>query len=91
MAACATGPRTERSSLCSADFFQGGAGVAFSSRPRPCSVGTGSSRDASGNVGEPSEVLDVRHFVMRLAISSSASVGRTAAGDVFASKASFAG
>ena len=48
MAACATDPQTERSLLRSAEYFQGGAGVAFSSRPRPCSAGTGSSRDASG-------------------------------------------
>jgi putative transposase len=46
MAACATGPRTARSSLRSANFFQGGAGVAFSSRPRPRFAGTGSSRVA---------------------------------------------
>ena len=46
---------------------------------------------ASGSDGEPCEVLDVPRSAMTLSISSSASVGRTAAGDVVASKASFAG
>ncbi len=91
MAACATDPQTERSSLGSAEYFQGGAGVAFSSRLRLCSAGTGSSRVASGNDGEPSEVKGARHFVMRSSSSSSDSAGRTAAGDVFAFRASFAG
>ena len=74
MVAFATDPQSERSSLRSAEYFQGGAGVVFSSRPRLCSAGIGSSREASGSDGEPSEVLDGRHFVMRLSISSSASV-----------------
>ena len=51
-------PRTERCSLRSADFFEGGAGGASSSRPGLCFAGTGSSRVASGNDGEPSEVAD---------------------------------
>src|ERR1035441_10020524 len=46
---------------------------------------------ASGSDGEPCEVLDFPRSAMTLSISSSASVGRTAAGDVVASKASFAG
>src|ERR1039458_7666500 len=81
-AACATDPQTERSLLRSAEYFQGGAGGAFSSRPRLCFAGTGSSRVASGSVGEPSEALDVPRSAMRSSSSSSDSAGRTAAGDV---------
>ena len=33
-----------------------GAGVGFSSRPRPCCAGTGSARVATGSDGEPCEV-----------------------------------
>jgi hypothetical protein len=57
----------------SAEYFQGGAGVVFSSRPIPCSASIGSSRVASGSVGEPSEVLDVPRSAMRSSSSSSGS------------------
>jgi hypothetical protein len=91
MAACATDPKIERSSLRSVDFFQGGAGVAFSSRPRLCSAGTGSSRVASGDDGESSEVKGARHFVLGSSSSSLNSAGRTNVGVVSAFKVSFAG
>ncbi len=48
--------------------------------PETLLAGIGSSREASGNVREPSEVLDVPHSAMRSSSSSSASAGRTAAG-----------
>jgi len=63
-------------------LLRDGGGVAFSSRPRHCSAGIGSSRDASGNVGEPSEGLDVHHFVMSSSSSSSSRPGEPPLGCV---------
>ena len=72
-------------------LLRDGAGAPSSSRPIPCSAGTGSSRDASGNVGEPSEVMDVPRSATRSSGSTSDSAGRTRSGAVSASRASFRG
>src|ERR1017187_4445693 len=67
----------DRCSLRSAEYFQSGTGIVFSSRPRLCSAGTGSSRVASGSVGESSEALGLHRSTMSSSSSSSASAGRT--------------